>query len=63
MLKEAYMPKQTLQKTLMQAFKLQNEEFAQRVDKNKGSKGTLARYERLKDKAQDFLKKNLNSVI
>lgn len=59
MIKEAYMPKQILQKTLMQAFKLHNEEFAERVNKNKGSKGTLARYERLKDKAKDFLKKKL----
>lgn len=59
MIKDAYMPKLVLQRTLMQAFKLHNEEFAQRVDKNKGSKGTLARYERLKDKVQDFLKKKL----
>ncbi|MEB0262672.1 site-specific integrase [Mucilaginibacter sp. 10I4] len=57
MVKEAYMPKQVLQKSLMQAFKLHNEEFAERVSKNKGSSGTLARYERLKDKVQDFLKK------
>ena len=57
MVKEAYMPKQVLQKSLMQAFKLHNEEFAERVSKNKGSGGTLARYERLKDKVQDFLKK------
>lgn len=41
----------------MQAFKLHNDEFAERVSKKKGSKGTLARYERLKDKVQDFLKK------
>ncbi|RCH54149.1 site-specific integrase [Mucilaginibacter hurinus] len=59
MVKDAYMPKQILQKTLMQAFKLHNEEFAERVSKNKGSKGTLARYERLKDKVQDFLRKKL----
>jgi len=46
MIKDAYMPKLVLQKTLMQAFKLHNEEFAQRVAKNKGSKGTFVRYER-----------------
>ncbi len=57
MVKEAYMPKPTVQKSLMQAFKLHNDEFAERVSKKKGSKGTLARYERLKDKVQDFLKK------
>lgn len=57
MLKEAYMPKQVLQKTLMQAFKLHNNKFAERVSKNKGSDGTLSRYERLKDKVEAFLKK------
>lgn len=59
MIKDAYMPKQSSQKTLMQAIQLHNNEFAQRVDKNKGSKGTLVRYERLKVKVQDFLKKKL----
>jgi site-specific recombinase XerD len=57
MVKDAYMPKHILQKTLIQAFKLHNDEFAERVSKKKGSTGTLARYERLKDKVQDFLKK------
>ncbi len=57
MVKEAYMPKQVLQKSLMQAFKLHNDEFSERVSKNKGTSGTLARYERLKDKVQAFLKK------
>ncbi|WP_291122388.1 site-specific integrase, partial [Flavobacterium sp. UBA6046] len=57
MVKEAYMPKQVLQKTLIQAFNLHNNEFAERVSKNKGSKGTMGRYERLKDKALGFLKK------
>src|ERR1700712_2284944 len=59
MVKDAYMPKMVLQKTLMQAFKLHNNEFAERVSKNKGSKGTLVRYERLKDKVQDYLRKKL----
>jgi len=57
MLKEAYMPKEVPKRTLMQAFKLHNDEFAERVSKNKGSSGTLGRYERLKDKAESFLKK------
>ncbi len=57
MIKDAYMPKQVLQKSLMQAFKLHNEEFAERVAKKKGTNGTLLRYVRLKDKVQDFLKK------
>ena len=39
MVKEAYMPKEIILKTLIQAFKLHNDEFAERVGKNKGSKG------------------------
>ena len=61
MVKDAYMPKHILQKTLMQPFKLHNDEFAERVSKKKGSKGTLARYDRLKDKVQDFLRKKLQT--
>ncbi|SDS16479.1 Site-specific recombinase XerD [Mucilaginibacter mallensis] len=57
MVKDAYMPKEVPKKTLMQAFQLHNNEFAERVSKNKGSTGTLARYERLKDKVEAFLKK------
>ena len=58
MVKEAYMPKSAVQqRTLMEAFKLHNDEFAERVSKKKGSKGTLGRYERLKDKVEVFLKK------
>jgi site-specific recombinase XerD len=57
MIKQAYMPKEILEKTLMQAFQLHNDEFAERVSKKKGSKGTLGRYERLKGKVQAFLKK------
>ena len=58
MVKDAYMPKPVVQsKSLMDAFKLHNEEFAERVSKEKGSPGTLARYERLKDKVEVFLKK------
>ncbi|MCC8427216.1 site-specific integrase [Mucilaginibacter sp. UR6-11] len=57
MIKEAYMPKEVPQKTLMQAFKLHNDEFEERVNKKKASKGTLARYERLKEKVESFLQK------
>lgn len=57
MVKDAYMPKQIVHKSLMQAFRLHNEEFAERVSKSKCSNGTLVRYERLKEKVQDFLKK------
>lgn len=58
MVKEAYMPKSAVQqRTLMEAFKLHNDEFAERVSKKKGSMGTLGRYERLKDKVEVFLKK------
>jgi site-specific recombinase XerD len=56
MVKEAYMPKPVQQKTLMEAFKLHNNEFAEKVKKKKGAKGTLARYERLEGKTKDFLK-------
>ncbi len=58
MVKDTYMPKPVVQsKSLMDAFNLHNDEFAERVRKEKGSPGTLARYERLKDKVEVFLKK------
>ena len=57
MIKEAYIPRETPQKTLMEAFQLHNDEFRERVNKKKASKGTLARYERLKEKAGSFLQK------
>jgi hypothetical protein len=57
MLKEAYMPKETLQKTLLGAFTLHNNEFEEKVSKNKGTRSTLARYKRLKDKIIAFLLK------
>ena len=56
MVKEAYMPSEPRQKSLMDAFKLHNDEFAGRVSKKKGSKGTLARYKRLEQKTKAFLK-------
>lgn len=57
MIKEAHLPKPVLHKTLMDAFALHNNEFAERVAKKKASPGTLVRYERLKTKTQEFLKK------
>jgi len=56
MVKDAYKPKPSVDKTLMQAFKLHNDEFGEKVSKKKGAKGTLARYERLSDKVETFLK-------
>jgi len=61
MIKEAYMPKEVSKKTLMQAFKLHNDEFAELVKKKKKSKGTLVRYERLKEKTEQFLKTKHNT--
>jgi site-specific recombinase XerD len=57
MVRDAYRPEPVVQKTLMAAFKIHNEEFAERVKKKKNSDGTLKRYERLKDKVAIFLKK------
>ncbi|MEO8887307.1 MAG: site-specific integrase [Mucilaginibacter sp.] len=56
MVKEAYLPKATIQKTLNAAFELHNQEFSGRVKKGKASAGTLARYERLPKKCQAFMK-------
>jgi site-specific recombinase XerD len=56
MVKDAYKPKPVVEKTLMQAFKLHNDEFAEKVKKKKGAQGTLNRYVRLKDKVEVFLK-------
>jgi site-specific recombinase XerD len=57
MLKDAYIPKVVAQNTLLEAFKLHNNEFEEKVSKKKGTKGTLARYERLKEKIVAFLLK------
>jgi hypothetical protein len=60
MVKNTYLPKKRVYKTLIEAFKLHNDEFAERVKKKKGSKGTLGRYERLEEKTKAFLKKKYN---
>jgi len=57
MIRNAYKPKETAQKTLMDAFKLHNDEFAEKVSKKKGKKGTMVRYERLEKKVKVFLLK------
>jgi site-specific recombinase XerD len=56
LVKDAYMPKPVIQKTLNAAFELHNNEFAGRAEKGKASPGTLARYERLAKKSQAFMK-------
>ena len=57
MVKDAYLFKPEPKPTLMQAFKVHNDEFAERVSKGKGTNGTLMRYERLQRKTESFLKK------
>ncbi|MCJ8208562.1 phage integrase SAM-like domain and Arm DNA-binding domain-containing protein [Mucilaginibacter sp. RS28] len=61
MLKAAYLYKPEPKPTLMDAFKVHNEEFAERVNKGKGTKGTLGRYERLKGKVEAYLKKKFKA--
>jgi site-specific recombinase XerD len=56
MIKEAMFPKLTKSKSLMQAFKLHNSLFAELVEKELASGGTLKRYERLEEKVKAFLK-------
>ena len=55
MVKHAYLFKPEPKPTLMQAFKVHNEEFAEKVSKGRGTKGTLGRYERLKGKVEAYL--------
>lgn len=57
MVKDRYMPKIVVKKTLLEAFKLHNTEFSERVSKEKGKNGTLKRYERLESKIKVFLQK------
>lgn len=59
MLKESYLPNPTAQKSLMQAFDLHNNEFAELVSIDKAANGTLVRYKRSKRKAEEFLLKKL----
>jgi len=61
MLKDAYLLKPEPKATLMQAFRVHNNEFAEKVSKGKGTKGTLGRYERLKGKVEAFLKKKFKA--
>ena len=60
MVKDAYLQKPEPKPTLLLAFKVHNEEFAEKVKKGKGTKGTLMRYERLQVKTTAFLKKKFN---
>jgi site-specific recombinase XerD len=62
MLKTAYLYKPEPKHTLMQAFKVHNDEFAEKVSKGKGTKGTLGRYERLQAKTEAYLKKKFKSA-
>lgn len=55
MVRDKYMPRAPLQRTLMDAFKLHNTEFSERVGKKNGKKGTLLRYQRLEKKVATFL--------
>jgi site-specific recombinase XerD len=61
MLKDAYLFKPEPKPTLMQAFKVHNDEFAEKVSKGKGTKGTLGRYERLRRKVEAYLKKKFKA--
>lgn len=61
MLKDAYLFKPEPKPTLMQAFKVHNDEFAEKVSKGKGTKGTLGRYERLRRKVEAYLKKKFKT--
>src|ERR1700743_1008215 len=62
MVKEAFLYKPEPKPTLMQAFKVHNDEFAERVSKGKGTKGTLGRYERLQRKIEGYLKKKFKAA-
>ena len=65
MVKDEFLFKPEPKPTLMQAFKVHNDEFGERVAKGKGSAGTLGRYERLQKKTEAFLKKKFkaNDII
>jgi len=60
MVKNAFLFRPEPKPTLMKAFQVHNDEFAERVTKNKGTKGTLMRYERLQVKTLAYLKKKFN---
>lgn len=62
MIKDVFLFKPEQKPTLMKAFKVHNNEFAEKVAKGKGSKGTLMRYERLRVKTLSYLKKKFNAT-
>jgi hypothetical protein len=61
MVKDHYLHKPEPKASLLHAFKIHNNEFAQKVAKGKGSPGTLARYDRLQRKIEAFLKKKFKA--
>lgn len=62
MVKDAFLFRPEPKPTLMKAFQVHNDEFAERVTKGIGKKGTLMRYERLRVKTLAYLKKKFNST-
>jgi hypothetical protein len=62
MLKDTYLFKPEPKPILMNAFKVHNDEFAEKVDKGKGTKATLGRYVRLQRKVQAYLKKKFKAT-
>jgi hypothetical protein len=61
MVKDTYLFIPDPKPTLMQAFKIHNGDFAEKVSKGKGAVGTLLRYQRLQRKVEAFLKKKFNT--
>ncbi|WP_454804647.1 site-specific integrase [Mucilaginibacter phyllosphaerae] len=61
MVKDHFLHKPEPKASLMHAFKIHNDEFAEKVSKGKGSPGTLARYDRLQRKVEAFLKKKFKA--
>ena len=62
MVKDAFLFRPEPKPTLMKAFQVHNDEFAERVTKGIGTKGTLMRYERLRVKTLAYLKKKFNAT-
>jgi len=62
MVKDAFLFRSEQKPTLMKAFQVHNDEFAERVTKGIGTKGTLMRYERLRVKTLAYLKKKFNAT-
>jgi len=62
MVKDAFLFRPEPKPTLMKAFQVHNDEFAERVTKGIGTKGTLMRYERLREKTLAYLKKKFNAT-